>query len=187
MKVLIATKNQGKIEGAKRALENYFNNVEIEGIPVNSDVPDQPVNKEIYIGAKNRVKNLKEYAKNILSWNGSESDKPRVFLQELGTDLIKNKIDEHMLIKRVIEDIKVYSYFYDVIVISDARYIDEIELIKKEFNNVITIHINSNNCILNNHITETSLDNYNNYDYVIDNNGSIDELCLKVKEVLFNE
>ena len=64
MKVLIATKNQGKIEGAKRALENYFNNVEIEGIPVNSDVPDQPVNKEIYIEAKNRVKNLKEYAKN---------------------------------------------------------------------------------------------------------------------------
>lgn len=56
MKVLIATKNQGKIEGAKRALENYFNNVEIEGIPVNSDVPDQPVNKEIYIEAKNRVK-----------------------------------------------------------------------------------------------------------------------------------
>ena len=48
MKVLIATKNQGKIEGAKRALENYFNNVEIEGIPVNSDVPDQPVNKDIY-------------------------------------------------------------------------------------------------------------------------------------------
>ena len=64
MKVLIATKNQGKIEGAKKALENYFENVEIEGIPVNSDVPDQPVNKEIYIGAKNRVKNLKEYAKN---------------------------------------------------------------------------------------------------------------------------
>ncbi len=63
MKVLIATKNQGKIEGAKRALENYFKNVEIDGIPVNSDVPDQPVNKEIYIGAKNRVKNLKEYAK----------------------------------------------------------------------------------------------------------------------------
>ena len=63
MKVLIATKNQGKIEGAKRALENYFNNVEIEGIPVNSDVPDQPVNKEIYIGAKNRVRNLKKYAK----------------------------------------------------------------------------------------------------------------------------
>lgn len=62
MKVLIATKNQGKIEGAKRALENYFGNVEIEGIPVQSDVSEQPVNDEIYIGAKNRVRNLKEYA-----------------------------------------------------------------------------------------------------------------------------
>lgn len=63
MKVLIGTKNKGKIEGAKKALEHYFENIEIVGIPVESDVPEQPVNDEIYIGAKNRVKNLKEYAK----------------------------------------------------------------------------------------------------------------------------
>lgn len=62
MKVLIATKNQGKIEGAKKALLNYFDNVEIVGIPVKSNVSEQPVNDDIYIGAKNRVKNLKEYA-----------------------------------------------------------------------------------------------------------------------------
>ena len=63
IKVLVATKNQGKIEGAKKALLNYFDNIEIEGIPVNSNVGEQPVNDEIYIGAKNRVKNLKLYAK----------------------------------------------------------------------------------------------------------------------------
>jgi inosine/xanthosine triphosphatase len=63
MKVLIATKNQGKIEGARKALLNYFDNVEIEGIPVESNVSEQPVNDEIYAGAKNRVKNLKEYCK----------------------------------------------------------------------------------------------------------------------------
>lgn len=63
MKFVIATKNQGKIEGAKRALNYYFKDIEIEGIPVNSDVSEQPVNDEIYIGAKNRVKNLKEYCK----------------------------------------------------------------------------------------------------------------------------
>lgn len=62
MKVLIATKNQGKIEGAKKALLKYFDNVEIQGIPVNSNVSEQPVNNEIYTGAKNRVKNLKKYA-----------------------------------------------------------------------------------------------------------------------------
>ena len=63
MKVLVATKNHGKIEGAKRALENYFDNVEIQGIPVESNVNEQPANDEIYNGAKNRVKNLKMYAK----------------------------------------------------------------------------------------------------------------------------
>lgn len=62
MKVLIATKNQGKIEGARRALLNYFDNIEIQGIPVASNVNEQPVNDEIYNGAKNRVKNLKTYA-----------------------------------------------------------------------------------------------------------------------------
>ncbi len=63
MKVLIATKNQGKVEGAKRALLNYFDDIEIEGIPVESNVGDEPVNDQIYIGAKNRVRNLKEYCK----------------------------------------------------------------------------------------------------------------------------
>ncbi len=63
MKVLVATKNQGKIEGARRALSKYFDNIEIEGIPVESNVSEEPVNEEIYIGAKNRVRNLKEYCK----------------------------------------------------------------------------------------------------------------------------
>lgn len=63
MKALIATKNSGKIEAAKKALNRYFENVEVEGIPVPSDVSEQPVNEEIYQGAKNRVANLKKYAK----------------------------------------------------------------------------------------------------------------------------
>ena len=70
MKVLIGTKNQGKIEGAKRALQNYFEEIDIQGIPVESNVGEQPVNDEIYIGAKNRVKNLKVYARE----NGIEAD-----------------------------------------------------------------------------------------------------------------
>ena len=63
MKVLIGTKNPGKIEGAQKAFEKYFDNVEIEGIGVESDVPDQPFNLDVLQGAKNRVKNLIKYAK----------------------------------------------------------------------------------------------------------------------------
>ncbi len=63
MKILMGTKNPGKIEGAKEAFENYFKDVEIEGVPVSSEVSNQPINEEIFKGAKNRVKNLKQYAK----------------------------------------------------------------------------------------------------------------------------
>lgn len=63
MKILIGTKNPGKIQGAKEAFEKYFENIEIKGILVNSDVNAQPINKEIFQGAQNRVRNLKKYAK----------------------------------------------------------------------------------------------------------------------------
>ncbi len=63
MKILMGTKNPGKIEGARRAFLKYFKSIEIQGISVSSDVGDQPFDREIFEGAKNRVKNLKKYAK----------------------------------------------------------------------------------------------------------------------------
>jgi inosine/xanthosine triphosphatase len=62
MKILVASKNQGKIEGAKRAFLKYYDDIDIMGISVPSDVSEQPVNKDTYLGAKNRVRNLKKYA-----------------------------------------------------------------------------------------------------------------------------
>ena len=133
---------------------------------------------------------LKMYAKNIAGWDGSEDTKPRELLQQLGVELIKTKIDDNMLIKRIIEDIKVYSYFYDYIVITDARFPDEIESIKNEFDNVISIRVNRNIYSLEkkyqNHSTETGMNEYNNYDYIINNNDDIKALELKVMEVVKN-
>ena len=63
MKILIGTKNLGKIEGAKEAFKKYFDNFDIEGIKISSDVSDEPMNNEIYEGARNRVDNLIKYAK----------------------------------------------------------------------------------------------------------------------------
>lgn len=63
MKVLIGTKNPGKMEGARKAFEHYFDDVFIDGIAVASGVGEQPVDLEIYEGARTRVDNLWEYAK----------------------------------------------------------------------------------------------------------------------------
>lgn len=70
MKILIGTKNPGKIRGAELALQNYFDDFEIEGVSVDSGVGEQPVNDEIYEGALNRVNNLFQYAKE----NGIDAD-----------------------------------------------------------------------------------------------------------------
>ena len=74
---------------------------------------------------------------------------------------------------RTIEDLKVYSYFYDVVTISDARLKPEVMMPKKEFDNVYVIKVvrpNFDNGLTKeqqNHITETDLDDYTDYDYEI--------------------
>ena len=60
MKVVVASKNNAKIEGARRALNRFYDNVEVVGFDVSSDVSKQPLNEEICDGAKNRLNNLKE-------------------------------------------------------------------------------------------------------------------------------
>ena len=131
---------------------------------------------------------LKQYVKDISNWDGSEETKPRELLQFIGIDLLKNKIDNKLLIRRMLEDILVFSYFYDIIVITDARLIDEVEDIKGKYLDSISIRVNRNmdNKLTNsekNHITEIGLDNYN-FDYVIDNNDNYDDLVNKVNNIL---
>lgn len=131
---------------------------------------------------------LKGYAKEVLGWDGNEEFKPREFLQQVGVELIKNKINPSMLIDRVVDDVKVYSYFFDVIVISDARFVDEISVIKNNFSKVSVIHVDGMDNGLTpderNHSTETGLDNFNDYDFIVNNSGNLDELKEKVYEVL---
>ena len=133
---------------------------------------------------------IKEYAKRISNWDGNEETKPRKLLQELGTDIIRKKIDNDLFVRRICEDIRVYSYYFDIITISDARFPNEMEWPKKNFNNVINIRVirDGYDSVLSqneqNHLTELALDEYNNYDYVIHNDGTLDDLNKKVLEVV---
>ncbi len=129
---------------------------------------------------------IKMYAKKISGWNGNEDTKPRSLLQELGTEVIRNKIDNNFFIKRIIGDIMVYSYYCDVITISDARLPEELDGIKNSFKNVFKVRIerpnfeNSLNSNERKHITEVGLDNYSDYDFTIVNDGTIEDLNKKV-------
>lgn len=130
---------------------------------------------------------LRRYAKNILGWDGKEETKPRSFLQALGKKL--RNINSDFLIRRMLEDIEVYKDYFDILVISDTRLINEIEVIKSKYENTKTIYVKSNkkNNLTKdelNDITETELDNYNNFDYIIDNSLSLESFLEKIKKVL---
>ena len=132
---------------------------------------------------------FKEYTKKITGWDGSDETKPREFLQMLGTSIIREKIDEEFVIKRMIQDIEVYSYFYDVVIISDARVVKEIEMIRDNFSRVTSINIlrpdyeSGLSSEQKNHITETELDEYNDFDYVLYNDKGLDELKDKASKL----
>lgn len=159
------------------------------------DTTCELINNYVKLKEKNAVNlqfssYIKMYAKKISDWNGNEDTKPRSLLQELGTEVIRNKIDEDFFIKRIIGDIEVYSYYTDVITISDARLPKELDSIKNSFNNVYKIKIerpsyeNNLNNKEKNHITEIALDDYNSYDYVIVNDGTVEDLNKKVIKII---
>ncbi len=133
---------------------------------------------------------IKDYAKRISNWDGREETKPRELLQQLGIELIKNRIDNRLFINRIIEDIEVFSYFYDIIIVNDARLLDEIEALKSKYKNAISIRIIRHNYDdkltenQKNHITEIDLDNYNDFDFVINNYNNKIKLEEDVKKLL---
>ncbi len=56
MKVVVGSKNPTKIEGARLAFEQYFDEVEIIGVEVKTSVPPQPFDSETIRGAIERAK-----------------------------------------------------------------------------------------------------------------------------------
>ena len=60
IKILIGSNNKAKIEGAKLAFEKYFSDFEIIDKDISSGVNSQPINDEILLGARNRIKGLKQ-------------------------------------------------------------------------------------------------------------------------------
>jgi len=136
---------------------------------------------------------IKYYATKYFGWDGKEETKPRDLLQQLGTEVIRKKIDPMFHVNRIIEDIKVLSYFFDVAIIPDVRMPEELTVPKEKFDDVVTINVfrpnfdDHMNDRQKAHLTEVALDDYDDYDYKIVNDKEIIDLVSKAKEIVFNE
>ena len=117
---------------------------------------------------------LYNYAKDYFSWDEEKDEKPREFLQHMGIEIIKEKMHKpYFLINRTCEDIEILSNFFDTFIITDARLIMEFTEFNRRFDDVVTIKLereNYNNGLNNkeeNHITETEIDDYTKFSYII--------------------
>lgn len=132
---------------------------------------------------------IKMYAKEIAKWDGDNETKPRQLLQDLGTELIRKQIDEYFFIKRIIQDIDIYSRYFDIITISDGRLPEEFAAIKLAYPETVTVHVTRPNFTSRltkdqkAHVTEALVDEIE-YDYDLVNDGTLDDLQLKTIELI---
>lgn len=107
---------------------------------------------------------------------------PRLLLQLIGTDCGRNIVHPNIWINSALNS---YDAVKDNWLITDTRFVNEATAIHNKHKDNILIRVNSNRCnSYDLHESETALDNYAEFDYVIDNNGTIDELIQKIKEIL---
>ena len=132
---------------------------------------------------------IKMYAKEIAKWDGDNETKPRQLLQDLGTELIRKQIDENFFIKRILQDIDVYSRYFDIITISDGRLPEEFAAVKLAYPETVTVHVTrpdySSKLSKDQkaHLTEMLVDDIE-YDYDIINDGTLDDLQVKCIELI---
>ena len=139
------------------------------------------------------AKYLKYYAMEMTGWDLNDETKPRALLQVLGTDIIRKELQkEKFLINRTIEDIEIYSYFYDAIIISDGRFEIEVKEIKNNIPNSKIVHVNRPNFDnglteeQKRHPSETGLDNFHDYDEEIENT-TLEKLKENAKKLYMKE
>jgi ABC-type oligopeptide transport system ATPase subunit len=111
----------------------------------------------------------------------------REFLQKLGTEAMRNGLHTNVWVNALFADYispKMSKTNISNWIITDMRFPNEMESVVKRKG--ITIRINRPEINLLDHPSETSLDTAE-FDYTINNSGTIEELIKKVKDILVKE
>ncbi len=129
----------------------------------------------------------------------------RWLLQTVGTEAMRNNLHPDVWVNALFADYKGIKGFYhndsdskldyDINtfpnwIITDMRFPNELEAVIKR--NGLTIRVNrfhpvDTDDIKYEHPSETALDDYKSWDYVINNDGTIEELIEQVKQILIKE
>ena len=118
---------------------------------------------------------LYSWAEDYFDYDKEKEEKPRELLQTLGYDILQLKLKKKdFLLDYLITTIEVLDNYYDVGLITDGRLVHEIEVLKEKYPNIKTILLTNkkDNKLTNkekNHQTEIELDDYKDFDYIVEN------------------
>lgn len=118
---------------------------------------------------------LYSWVEDYFNYDKEKDEKPRELLQTLGYDILQLKLKKKdFLLDYLITTIEVLDNYYDVGLITDGRLVHEIEVLKEKYPNIKTILLTNkqDNKLTNkekNHQTEIDLDDYKDFDYIVEN------------------
>jgi len=169
--ILLTGKARSGKGTAVKIIQDYFKNCKVCNIPFAS-----------YI---------KDYAIKYMGWDGKDETKPREFLQTIGTQVIREKLNKpDFHVGRVCEDIEILQDFFNIFVTDDCRFPNEYYYSKVKFKeNVVLIRIerDEDNGLTESqkkHSSETAMDDFKEYDYIIKNNSTLKEYEENFKNIL---
>lgn len=106
----------------------------------------------------------------------------REFLQKIGTDALRDNVHNDIWANSLFADVTGSSKW----VVTDVRFPNEAEAIKSRKG--ILIRVNTTREVpASDHPSETSLDDYKGFDYIVDNSGTMEALVRRIRDILVKE
>lgn len=117
---------------------------------------------------------LKEIASKYFGWDGNKDEKGRNLLIGIGS--VGRAYNPYIWVDKAIKRIK--SESPPVAIVSDWRFKNEFIKVVEAFgrDSVITVRIKRNVGRILDDISEHDLDDFMDYDYIVDNNGTLEDL-----------
>ena len=118
------------------------------------------------------------------NWYEDKTDITRNILQLYGTEIFRKRVDENWWVNQVKN--RCIASKSDVIIVTDCRFPNEIEGMFCEDYETIVIRIKrdiNTQELISSHDSETALDDWNEWNYIVENNGTLEELRGSAKEI----
>jgi len=135
-----------------------------------------------------------KFLSKLAGWNGNKDEEGRKFLQEFGTNYIRNTIDANFWVDEVARQISILKKYFNVFIIVDVRFENEIRELARRYSDVIAVRVKRINedgseykSILTeeqlNYPSETALDDFRFFDNLLFNRNK-EDLTTQVVEMI---